>query len=148
MPKFKLSALGDWILIAASVGVVGGIALLIIDLVYTQQRTEQDYPDHVINAAEGSRQRTENAAEVTKQRQSELRYFVEQNCPACHGMRATGSIGPALSTANLQHLSVSAVTFTILYGRPAKGMPPWETQLSEKEAEWIAAHLKGSVRRR
>ena len=54
----------------------------------------------------------------------------------------TGSIGPALSSANLQHLSVNAVTLTILYGLPAKGMPPWEAQLSEKDAYWIAELLK------
>ena len=145
MPKFNLSALGDWILIAASVGVVAGIALLIVDLVYTQQGTEQDQPDHVINSAVVSWRvnRGENAADVTKQRQSELRSFVEQNCPTCHGMSTTGSIGPALSKANLRHLSVGAVTFTILYGRPAKGMPPWEAQLSQKDAYWIAALLKG-----
>ena len=152
MPKLNSSASGDWILIAASVGVVAGIIFLIVDLAFTQYGRGQDQPDHDINAAIVSRRvyagedagedPGENPAEVTKQRQSELRQFVEQNCPACHGMRTTSGIGPALSGVNLQHLSVGAVSFTILYGRPAKGMPGWEAQLSENDAYWIAMHLK------
>ena len=144
MPNFNSSAFGDWIQIAASVGVIVGIALLILYVAYTPQLSESERTNQAFKAAlEPPRVHLgENSVEVTKERQSELRYFVEKNCPACHGMQVAGSLGPALSKANLQHLSVNAVTFTILYGRPAKGMPPWEAELSEKEAYWIAEFLK------
>ena len=144
MPDFNSSAFGDWIQIAASVGVIVGIALLILDLAQTPQLRESEQTNPAFNATSETRRvhSGENPVEVTKERQSELRDFVEKNCPACHGMWMTGSLGPELSKANLQHLSVNAVTFTILYGRPAKGMPPWEAQLSEQDAYWIAEFLK------
>jgi len=144
MPNFNSSALGDWILIATSVGVIAGIALLIVDIAFSRQLIESEPTNQAFNTAFETRRvyLRENSAEVTTERQSELRDFVEQNCPACHGIRMTGSIGPALSKAHLQHLSVNAVTLTILHGLPAKGMPPWEAQLSEKDAYWIAELLK------
>jgi cytochrome c55X len=144
MPNFNSSALADCTLIAAGVVVITGIAILIVYSAHTRQLIPSERTDRAYNAAIETRPVyiEENPAEVTNKRQSELRYFVEQNCPACHGIRLTGSIGPALSKANLQYLSVNAVTLTILYGLPEKGMPPWEAQLSEKDAHWIAKFLK------
>jgi len=144
MPKFNWSALGDWIQIAASLGGLAGFALVIAYVVYTRQPIEPEQSDQAFNAALETRRVDfgENHAEVANERQSELLYFVEQNCPACHGIRMKGSIGPALSKADLQHLSVNAVTLTILYGLPDKGMPAWEAQLSETDAFWIAKLLK------
>lgn len=144
MPNFNWSALGEWIQIAASLGGLAGFALVIAYIAYTRQSIEPEQTNQAINAAVETRRvyLGENPAEVTNERRSELLYFVEQNCPACHGIRMRGSIGPALSKANLQHLSVNAVTLTILYGLPAKGMPAWEAQLSERDAYWIAELLK------
>ncbi len=148
MPNFNWSALGDWIQIAASLGGLAGFALVIAYVAYTRQSIEPEQTNQAFNAALETRRvyLGENPAEVTNERQSELLYFVEQNCPACHGMRMRGSIGPPLSEASLQHLSVNEVTLTILYGFPEKGMPAWEAQLSEKDAYWIAELLKrGSI---
>ena len=142
MPNFKWSALGDWIQIAASLGGLAGFALVIAYIAYT--RLEPEQTNQAFNAALETRPvyLGKNPAEVTDERQSELLDFVEQNCPACHGIRMRGSIGPALSKANLQYLSVNAVTLTILYGLTDKGMPAWEAQLSERDAYWIAEFLK------
>lgn len=144
MPNFNWSALGEWIQIAASLGGLAGFALVIAYIAYTRQSIEPEQTNQAINAAVETRRvyLGENPAEVTNERRSELLYFVEQNCPACHGIRMRGSIGPALSKANLQHLSVNAVTLTILYGLTDKGMPAWEAQLSERDAYWIAELLK------
>ena len=144
MPNFNLSALGDWIQIAASVGVIAGFAVLIVYIAFTRQSIEPEQTNQAFNAALETRRvyLGKNPAEVTEERQSELLDFVEQNCPACHGIRMRGSIGPALSKANLQYLSVNAVTLTILYGLTDKGMPAWEAQLSERDAYWIAEFLK------
>ena len=120
MPNFNWSALGDWIQIAASIGGLAGFALVIAYIAYTRQSIEPEQTNHAFNAALETRRvyLGENPAEVTNERQSELLYFVEQNCPACHGIRMRGSIGPPLSEASLQHLSVNEVTLTILYGLP------------------------------
>ena len=139
MPKFNSSAVGDWIQIGASVGVVAGILFLFAALFFTQASIE---PVHSNKALERvSRELPgDSLAEVTKERQGQLQRFVAQSCSPCHGL--TGGIGPTLSKVNLQHLSLNAVTFTILYGRPAKGMPPWESQISRLDAYWIAEFLK------
>lgn len=141
MSGFNASALGDWIQIAASACVIGGIAFLVVEVARTQsvfevRETEQPLTDIEVQVVLSS----DHPAETTEERQSELRDFLEQNCPACHG--PTGGIGPPLSDAHLQHLSVDALTSTILHGRPAKGMPPWEAQLSVSDAHWIAEFLK------
>ena len=149
MPNFNWSALGDWIQIAASIGGLAGFALVIAYIAYTRQSIEPEQTNQAFNAALETRRvyLGENPTEVTNERQSELLDFVEQNCPACHGIRMRGSIGPALSKANLQHLSVNAVTLTILYGLTDKGMPAWEAQLTEGDAYWIAEFLKrGGIR--
>ncbi len=145
MPSFNWSALADWIQIAASGGVVVGFALLIVYIAYTSLFIEPEQTNEVYNPALETRR--VYLGEITNERQSELLYFVEQKCPACHGIGMRGSIGPALSKANLQHLSVNAVTLTILYGLPEKGMPAWEAQLSEREASWIAELLKRGGKR-
>lgn len=141
--KLKLSGLGDLIQIAASVGVVVGIIFMILELTQSPRLTQTAQPDHGLETAPkttGLGFFGESAPEITNERQSELLHFVDQNCPACHGI--TGGIGPALSKVNLEHLSLNAIAFTILYGRPEKGMPAWETQLSEKDSYWIAGLMK------
>ncbi len=145
MPKFNASLLGDWIQIAASVGVILGIAILVIvGLAHTPQLIESDQTNQAFNEALKTQgvYLGEKSAKITKERQLQLRSFVEQNCTACHGTRMSGGLVPALSKANLRHLSVNAVTVTILNGRPENVMPPWETQLSGKDAYWIAELLK------
>ena len=90
MPNFKWSALGDWIQIAASLGGLAGFALVIAYIAYT--RLEPEQTNQAFNAALETRRvyLGKNPAEVTDERQSELLDFVEQNCPACHGIRMRG----------------------------------------------------------
>jgi mono/diheme cytochrome c family protein len=140
MPTLDLRALGEWIQIAASVGVIAGIALAIIGLAVTRAWIEPETTDATLEAGSAIRREDHHGAQVTVDRQAELRRFVDQNCPPCHAM--TAGLGPALSTTHLEQLSVNAVASTILYGRPAKGMPPWQAQLSQRDAYWVAEYLK------
>lgn len=146
MPTFKAKILGDWIQIAASVGVVLGIVLLIVAIA---DSTPAPIP------AGGGRPPLPPAEHyrpapppvtapgpISTERRAELTGFIDQHCPVCHGSALAGGIGPALSGDTLEHLSANAVAFTILHGRPAKGMPPWEIQLTEQDALWMAGFLK------
>lgn len=144
MPGLKPSVLNDWFQIAASIGVLAGIVFVIVELVYTRQSFESDKTSYATGPVETRlASPSQSSGEPTVERQAALRLFVAQNCPACHGNQAAGSIGPELSKENLQHLSAHAISLTILYGRPAKGMPAWETQLSEQDTAWIARLLIG-----
>lgn len=141
MPNLDLRALGEWIQITASVGVIAGIALAIIGLAFTRPWSEPETTDTTLEVGSAVRQEDHHdTQEVTVGRQVELRRFVDQNCPPCHAMAA--GLGPPLSTTHLEQLSANAVAFTILYGRPAKGMPPWQAQLSHWDAYWVAEYLK------
>jgi len=143
MSRFNSSAVGDWIQIGASIGVLAGILFLFVALILSQVSNEPVQSKPVVNrmpVEQGRIHSVEESAEVTQERQGELQRFVAQNCSPCHGL--TGGIGPTLSKANLQHLSLNAVTFTILYGRTTKGMPPWGSQISRDDAYWIAEFLK------
>ena len=144
MPKFSQRALNEWFQIVASISVIAGVALLIVELIRTEQLFGSGSADRESGKVTEARRTISgnNAAEVSKARQSELRIFVAVNCPSCHGEQLAGSIGPALNSESLQHLSGHAVGLTILYGRPAKGMPPWDAQLSASDADWIADQLK------
>jgi cytochrome c55X len=78
----------------------------------------------------------------TVQRQAELRNLVEQDCGACHGLRLTGGLGPAITEQALQGKSLEFVEVTIRDGRPGTPMPPWRGLLSETDIAWIADYLK------
>ncbi len=82
------------------------------------------------------------AAAVSAERQTELRDLVHQDCGACHGMRLTGGLGPALTSQALQGKSHDFLFVTISEGRPGTPMPPWRTQLTEQEINWIVDYLK------
>ena len=77
----------------------------------------------------------------TAQRQAQLVHFVRDDCGACHGMRLTGGLGPALTPSALPGRTVEGVTVTILDGHPGTPMPGWRGLLSEADARWIAARL-------
>jgi cytochrome c55X len=74
-------------------------------------------------------------------RQQHLIRMVRQDCGACHGMRLTGGLGPALTREALADKPLEALTATIVHGRPGTPMPPWRALLSEDEARWIANRL-------
>lgn len=67
--------------------------------------------------------------------------MVHQDCGACHGMRLTGGLGPALTPQALADKPVDALAATIFQGRPGTPMPPWRALLSQADAQWIAEQL-------
>lgn len=81
-------------------------------------------------------------AQITADRQSELKYLLEQDCGSCHGMTRKGGLGPALLPANLDGKPDELLIATILDGRPGTAMPPWRGQLSETEAAWLVEQLR------
>ena len=78
----------------------------------------------------------------TPERQQALVRMVRQDCGACHGMRLTGGLGPALTPQALADKPLAAMAATIVHGRPGTPMPPWRAMLAESEALWIAAQLQ------
>lgn len=134
MTKFNPKVIGDVIQLTASAAVVIGLIALIVAIARLPggERLEYGHPPRSVV------QRP--VASVTEARQSELETFVHLNCSPCHG--SEGRLGPLLSRANLQHLSESSISLTILHGRTEKGMPAWDAQLSPADADWIAEYLK------
>jgi mono/diheme cytochrome c family protein len=67
-----------------------------------------------------------------------------ENCAACHGDSGRGVIGLPL---NLQSFLVIADTGYLVrsmkYGRPLRGMPPFDEMLTPEEMKLIAVYIKG-----
>lgn len=85
---------------------------------------------------------TEEAMVPTQPRQRELMHLLKQDCGACHGMRQTGGLGPALTPQALKDKPAASLVATIVSGRPGTAMPPWRPFLTEAEAEWLVARLQ------
>lgn len=75
-------------------------------------------------------------------RERELTHLVRQDCGSCHGMTLKGGLGGALLPEALEELESESLASIILGGVPGKPMPPWQGQLNEEEALWIAERLK------
>lgn len=56
-------------------------------------------------------------------------------------MNLTGGLGLPLTAAILRDKPVDGLVATVLYGRPGTAMPPWQSILTEAEAEWIVQQL-------
>ena len=138
MPRITPRLIGDAIQIAASIGMLVALVMLIVEVAGTGAPTPTS-ADPAASPYVTPLPEHGPAEEVTADRQRELASFVRDNCSLCHGTE--GSLGPFLSADNLQHLSENAIALTILHGRQ-KGMPAWKSQLSEAEARWIAGYLK------
>lgn len=67
--------------------------------------------------------------------------MVRQDCGACHGMRLTGGLGPALTREALADVPLDSLVATIYHGRPGTPMPPWRAMITEGEARWIGSRL-------
>jgi len=67
--------------------------------------------------------------------------MVRHDCGACHGMRLTGGLGPALTREALADKPLDSLAATIVHGRPGTAMPPWRALLSDGDARWIAEQL-------
>jgi cytochrome c55X len=81
------------------------------------------------------------AAEPDAARQRELVRLVRQDCGSCHGMQLTGGLGMPLTAAALKDRPFEGLVATVVYGRPGTAMPPWQSIVSEPEAEWIVRQL-------
>ena len=84
------------------------------------------------------------AAAPSAARQRELLALLRDDCGACHGMRRTGGLGPALTPAALRDRPDDSLVATVLSGRPGTAMPPWRPFMSEEDAVWLVALLKSS----
>ena len=78
-------------------------------------------------------------------RAERLDHLLRQDCGSCHGMTMKGGLGPALLPATLKDRDEESLVQMILYGNPAKAMPPWGPLLSEAEARWIVRRLKNGM---
>lgn len=78
---------------------------------------------------------------VRADRETALLRMVRHDCGACHGMRLTGGLGPALTREALADKPLDGLAATIFQGRPGTPMPPWRGLLSEAESWWIAEQL-------
>lgn len=72
----------------------------------------------------------------------------KMSCGTCHGQLGEGGAGPNLTDEYWIHGgSIQDIFSTIKYGVPAKGMIPWESQLSPSQIQEVSSFvlsLKGS----
>jgi cytochrome c55X len=78
-------------------------------------------------------------------RQRELFRLLKHDCGACHGLRLTGGLGPALTPDALRDKPAENLVATIIAGRPGTAMPPWRPYLSDAEAQWLVARMREGV---
>ncbi|RDV13566.1 cytochrome c class i [Pontibacter diazotrophicus] len=65
-----------------------------------------------------------------------------QNCAACHGQNAEGTVGPNLTDEYWLHGGdVNDIFKTIKYGVPAKGMVPWQGKLTKDEILEVSSYI-------
>ena len=70
-------------------------------------------------------------------RQAQLEHLLAQDCGACHGLRMTGGLGPALTREALAGKSTDNLIATITQGRPGTAMPGWGPLLSPDDIRWL-----------
>lgn len=75
-------------------------------------------------------------------RQRELLRLLKHDCGACHGLRLTGGLGPALTPDALKDKPAESLVATIVAGRPGTAMPPWRQYLSDAEVQWLVARMR------
>lgn len=85
------------------------------------------------------------ATEPGAARQAELLHLLRHDCGSCHGLRLNGGLGPALLPAALADKPMELLVQTILEGRAGTAMPPWRTQLSTAEAQWLVRRLRRGI---
>ncbi len=80
-------------------------------------------------------------ADISPDRERALRHLLAQDCGSCHGMTLQGGLGPALTRTALAGKPAIMLREVILHGRPGTPMPPWNTFMSEAEADWLVQLL-------
>lgn len=88
---------------------------------------------------------TQASAEVSTERQRELRHLLRHDCGSCHGMTLKGGLGPSLLPQALAGKPATTLEATVLYGRAGTPMPPWRGLLTEEEVAWLVALLMQGV---
>ena len=78
-------------------------------------------------------------------RQDELMHLLRNDCGACHGLRLTGGLGPALRPETLNDKTAESLKQVILRGRPGTPMPGWAPFMTESEAQWLVESLVRGV---
>lgn len=81
-------------------------------------------------------------ADVTPQRQQALEHLLKHDCGSCHGMTLKGGLGPALLSEVLKDKPDELLFVTIKEGRPGTPMPPWKSQLTDDDINWIIKLLR------
>jgi cytochrome c55X len=81
------------------------------------------------------------AGTLAPERQQELQDLLHEDCGACHGMRLTGGLGPALTPRALAGKPRALLVDTIRDGRPGTPMPPWKNLLGEQDIAWLVDYL-------
>ncbi len=84
-------------------------------------------------------------ADLTTERQQQLRHLLLQDCGSCHGLTLRGGLGPALTPAALAGKDAALLRTVILEGRTGTPMPPWKPFLNTAEADWLVAQLQRGV---
>ena len=65
-----------------------------------------------------------------------------QKCSPCHGQAGEGGVGPNLTDEYWLHGGdVKDIFKTIKYGVPAKGMIPWQSQLTPVQMQELASYI-------
>ncbi|WP_242928815.1 c-type cytochrome [Pontibacter vulgaris] len=65
-----------------------------------------------------------------------------QNCAACHGQNAEGTVGPNLTDEYWLHGGdVNEIFKTVKYGVPAKGMVPWQGKLTKDQILEVSSYI-------
>ncbi len=82
------------------------------------------------------------ADELSRARQNELLYLLEQDCGSCHGLRLKGGLGPPLLPADIADTPDEALIDVILLGRPGTPMPPWDVEITATEVAWLVGRLR------
>jgi len=66
----------------------------------------------------------------------------DANCVACHGQYGEGLVGPNLTDGYYVHGGgIKNVFKVIKYGVPAKGMIPWQSQLSPNQIQQVSSYV-------
>ena len=87
-----------------------------------------------------------NAEMISKQRITELKDLLLQDCGSCHGMTMKGGLGPALTPDALKNKSREIIRLTITNGRQGTPMPPWKNILTKQEINWIVNTLYKGIK--
>jgi len=85
------------------------------------------------------------AAPVSPARQAELIHLLKQDCGSCHGMTLKGGLGPPLLPKIMAGRPPEALRDIILNGVPDTPMPPWRSELSVSDADWLVHILQHGV---